>query len=299
MVIDMPGGGENGKTVIVTGAGGGLGRAMSHRLLRDGYTCVLADLKESAIERTLELAGEYATRAVPVTGDICLPEDRDRLVEYAAEQSGTLYGLVNNAGIAEMRPLLDESPDEWRLIFETNLEAAYFLAQKSIERMRRNRSGRIINIASMNGMVALNNDGLGERAPEVTEGDRGPVRQSAYGASKGGLIHLTRELAAAVGRWGITVNSVSPGNVPHGSHADDDGREDRGEKEQQSDGKWRRPRLGDRVDPEIERAVSRQTPLQRLGKVEEIAGPVSFLLSADASYITGANLVVDGGFTIW
>lgn len=280
------------RTVIVTGAGGGLGRAMTRRLLRDGFCCVLADRNDVALKETVALATSTTTRATTVVCDIRVPEDRTKLVNCAVEQPGRLFGLVNNAGLAKAEPLLEESLDDWRDILETNLEAAYFLSQKAIEQMRPHQEGRIVNIASVYGFTAFDNRGYGARAPETSEGDRGPFRQSAYDASKAGLIQLTKDLAAAVGRWGITVNAISPGTIPHPEHyaqADDHAVEPGPTK----------PGLGDKVDPEILRALAAQVPLQRLGTVDEIAGPVGFLLSDDATYITGANLVVDGGWTIW
>lgn len=279
------------RTVVVTGAGGGLGRAMVGRLLREGYHCVVADIKESALEGLVGV-GE---RVSVVACDVRVAADRDRLIGRAVEGPGSLFGLVNNAGVARMRPLLDETVEDWRDTFSTNLEAAFFLAQRAVEHMRGHGEGRIVNIASMHGVVGLNNRGLGDRAPEVSEGDRGPVRESAYAASKGGLIQMTRDLAAAVGRWGITVNAISPGNVPH----PDPGDGNAAAAVRSGEAVSRPPQLGDRIPPDIARALAAQTPLQRLGRVEEIAGPVSFLLSEDATYITGANLIVDGGFTAW
>lgn len=219
------------------------------------------------------------------------------LVTSASDQDSRLYGLVNNAGLAAAGPLLDESLAEWREILETNLEAAYFLSQHSIEQMRPYQEGRIVNISSVYGIMGFDNRGYGARAPETSEGDRGPFRQSAYAASKGGLIQLTRDLAAGVGRWGITVNAISPGSIPHPD--DEMAVQQTHPANTDADAAPGKPRLGDKVDPEILRALAAQVPLQRLGTVQEIAGPVSFLLSQDASYITGANLTVDGGWTVW
>jgi len=288
------------KTVIVTGAGGGLGRAMVHRLLRDGFRCVLADKNESNVNATRASVGtEAADRSIAVVCDIRVAEDRDRLIACAVSQPGALFGLVNNAGVGRLRPLLEESVADWRDTLETNLEAAFFLSQKAIESMRSHGEGRIINIASMHGIVGMNNEGHGARAPDTSPGDRGPVRCSAYTTSKGGLIQLTRDLAAAVGRWGITVNAISPGQIPHSANAagTKDVASQSGSPGSGSSG--RPPGLGDTLDAEIITALGLQCPLRRVGRVEEIAGPVRFLLSEDASYITGANLVVDGGFTIW
>jgi len=297
MSVHTSAGDRSQKTVIITGAGGHLGRAMAHRLLRDGFRCVLADKNEVGVAETLAQAGAGAAdRGASVVCDIRAKADRDRLVSFAAKLPGKLFGLVNNAGVGKLRPLLDESVEDWRETFETNVEAAFFLSQRAIEFMRPHGEGRVVNIASMHGIVGMNNLGHGARAPETSPGDRGPVRCSAYTTSKGGVIQMTRDLAAAVGRWGITVNAISPGQIPHSQNV----RETRGDGPKNSAAeKGKAPGLGDRIDSEITTALGLQTPLQRVGRVEEIAGPVSFLLSDDATYITGANLVVDGGFTIW
>lgn len=284
------------RTVVITGAGGGLGRAMTRRLVRDGFHCVLADRNDVALKETMARVADAQTRTTAVVCDIRVPEDRDRLMTCAVEQPGVLFGLVNNAGLARAEPLLDESLDDWRDILETNLESAYFLCQKAIERMRAHGEGRIVNIASVYGFMAFDNRGYGARAPETSVGDRGPFRQTAYAASKGGLINVTKDLAAAVGRWGITVNAISPGTIPHPEHY---AQQEEPSSETSNTTEAKKPGLGDKVDPEVLRALADQVPLRRLGTVEEIAGPVSFLLSNDATYITGANLVVDGGWTIW
>ena len=118
---------------------------------------------------------------------------------------------------------------------------------------------------------------------------------TAYATSKAAAIQMTRDLAAAVGPWGITVNAVSPGLVQHPSY--DDEQLDRARTALGQDP--RRAALGDRLAPEIVHLLAARTPLGRVGTVDDIAGPVSFLLSEDAAYVSGANLVVDGGMTVW
>ncbi|WP_166462605.1 SDR family NAD(P)-dependent oxidoreductase [Amycolatopsis acidicola] len=273
--------------MIVTGAGSGLGRAISLRLIRDGYRCILVGRNVENLEATRAAAGADGSRATVISCDVTDSTERDSLLDALRESGSELFGLVNNAGVAFAEPFFDECLHDWRSTMETNLEAVFFLSQHAIDIMRKYNAGRIVNISSAYGVIAFNNSGYGSRAPDSSPGDRGPFRQSAYAASKGGLIHLTRDLAATAGRWGITVNTISPGSIPHF--------DSQRKRTDQSD----KPRLGECVDPEILRNLAEQVPLQRLGTVGEIAGPVRFLLSDDASYITGANIVVDGGWSIW
>jgi NAD(P)-dependent dehydrogenase (short-subunit alcohol dehydrogenase family) len=282
---------NSAKTLIVTGAGTNLGRAMALRLLRDGFRCVLAGRDEALIAETVELSDAQTDQATIFACNLQVPEERHRLLEVAIAQPGRLFGLINNAAIFRFRPFFDETLEDWRETLETNLEAVYFLSQLAIEVMRRSAGGRIVNIASMHGMVGVSHLGRGATLPEATPGDRGPVRCSAYAISKGGVIQLTRELAIVAGRWGITVNSVSPGTIYSANGPPQTANGLRGSAWMpDADKEQVRTTLG---------ALAGQTLLGRLGTVEEVAGPVRFLLSEDASYITGTNLVVDGGFTAW
>lgn len=287
------------RVVIVTGAGTGIGRAIASRLLKDGFLCVLAGPYEAEMEETIELSGVSAERSAVVVCDVRKSDDRERLVESAAALPGNLYGLVNNAGITRLAPLLQESLSEWRDTIETNLEASYFLSQAAICRMRDHGDGRIVNVASIHGMVGRNPRLWDVGASDVLWQGDGPVRESAYAASKGGLLQLTRDLASAVGRWGINVNAVSPGVVPHPVDelerrlANPDRGGLAGKVDHQASEATRE------AVEQVERKLADRVPLGRLGRVHEIAGPVSFLLSLDATYVTGANLVADGGWSIW
>ncbi len=279
--------GDTDRVVIITGGGTGIGRAISRRLLVDGFRCVLAGPDEQLMHETVRLSEVDPSRATVVVADVRKSDDRDRLVACASELPGSLYGLVNNAGITLLAPLLDESVEDWRTTFETNVEASFFLSQKVFEVMRTRGEGRVVNIASVRGFIALDNRGYGPLIPPTSTGDRGPVRVTAYAASKGAAIQLTRDLATAVAPWGITVNCVSPGTV---RHPDDEVVEKR---KRTTD-----PAIAAAL-PTIDEQLASWVPLGRLGTVEDIAGPVRFLLSSDAAYITGANLVVDGGWTLW
>ncbi|WP_162606243.1 SDR family NAD(P)-dependent oxidoreductase [Jiangella asiatica] len=282
------------RTAIVTGAGTGLGRAIAARLLRDGFRVTLTGPDGVQLTETARLAPDHGELATIVVGDLRQPDVRREVIARATAGPGILFGLVNNAGLSAVEPLLDESVATWRAIFEVNLDAAFFLSQAAIEHMRPHGTGRIVNIGSIYGVVGFNNHGYGARAPMSTPGDRGPVRQSAYDASKGALIQLTRTLATAVGPWGITVNTVSPGHIPWANEA-----AGTTPVASAASGGAKPAALGQRVDPAILTALAEQVPLRRTGRAAEVAGPVSFLLSEDAAYITGQNIIVDGGATVW
>ncbi|GAA5172401.1 MULTISPECIES: SDR family NAD(P)-dependent oxidoreductase [Amycolatopsis] len=284
---------EKNRTVIVTGGGTGIGRGIARRLLRDGFLCVLAGPDESFLVETVQNSGVDAERALVVMTDLRDPDEREELVQRAVEWRGRLFGLVNNAGVTRLTPLLDESVEEWRNTITTNLEACFFLAQLTVGHMRKHGEGRIVNIGSIHGLVGR--DPLGLDVLETSPGDRGPIRESAYAASKGGLLQITRDLATAVGRWGITVNAVSPGFV---SHPEEEKRRRLAAGEQSGLVGKSDPRMIEARE-QISERIQARVPLRRLGRVEDVAGPVSFLMSCDASYLTGTNIVADGGFSAW
>lgn len=260
------------RTVIVTGGGTGIGRAIVDMFVTAGDTCVIAGRRLAPLNRAREELRDTRGRVIPVAADVRSVDGRESLVRTAIDSTGCVDVLVNNAGVTAMAPLLDYSVDDWRTVLATHAEACFFLSQSVAPVMRDNGGGRIVNIGSVYGSLGLNNDFYGERLPWSTDGDRGPVREVAYSAAKGAVLQLTRELATALGRWNITVNTVTPGMIP--------------------------------VDaipmPEDVRAhLARATPLGRVGRPEEIAHTVEFLSGDGAAFITGTEIRVDGGWSIW
>ena len=208
-----------------------------------------------------------------VTADVTTGDGREKIVAACLDHFGCVDVLVNNAGITGRAPLLDYNEEQWNEVLKTNLDACFFLTQRVLPHMRERTWGRIVNIASMYGSLARNSVFYGDLLPDETPGDRGPVRAPAYHAAKGGLLNLTRDLAVAVAKWGVTVNAVSPGPF--------------------------RPMNNRSVDDESLRRVIDATPLGRLGEPKEIGYAVRFLASDEAAFITGAELMVDGGWSIW
>ncbi|MDW5598775.1 SDR family oxidoreductase [Conexibacter stalactiti] len=262
------------RAAIVTGGATGLGRATVAALTAAGTACVIVGRRRERLDAAVAaLAGRSgAAEVVAVAGDVTVAEDRARVVDACRERFGTVDVLVNNAATSVLAPLLDYPDDAWQHVLETNVTAGFSLAREVLPLMRDQRFGRIVNIASVYGSVALDNAHYEPVVAGETPGDRGPMREVAYAASKGAVVQLTRELAAAVGRWGITVNSVSPGMFPVEDAP---------------------------IDPRVREQLAAATPLRRVGEPAELAAAVRFLCSEEASFVTGHNLVVDGGWSIW
>jgi NAD(P)-dependent dehydrogenase (short-subunit alcohol dehydrogenase family) len=283
------------RIVIVTGAGTGIGRGIAIRLLREGYQCVLVGPVESHLQDTITEAAADETHGAVAVADIRSAGDRTSLLSLVDGLPGQVYGLVNNAGVAYSTALLDEAESDWHNTLTTNVVSSQMLSLLAADRMRELGRGRIVNIASIRGFRAMNNDDYGAWAPTASSDDRGPTRMTAYAASKAAIIQLSRDLAAAMGEWNITVNSVSPGLIRHESYDQHSLREERSKLGRDP----LRQGLGQPLQPEVEMSLEKRIPLRRVGSVEDIAGPVAFLLSDDAAYVSGANLVVDGGWTVW
>ena len=245
----------DGRTAIVTGASVGLGRRFAKVLHAAGATVVAAARRE---DQLASLAQELGDRLVPVRTDVALDDARVRLVEAAAEAGGgSIDVLVNNAGISVIGPAETESPEDWQRVVDVNLTGPFRLCQLAFPHLRASGHGSIVNVSSMLGLVAAT-----------------PVKQAGYCATKGGLVNLTRELAAQWGRKGVRVNGIAPG--------------------------WFRSEMTEVMwgDEASEAYVARGAPLGREGAEHELDGALLFLASDASSYVIGQTLAVDGGWTI-
>jgi NAD(P)-dependent dehydrogenase (short-subunit alcohol dehydrogenase family) len=193
MGMDVPAGEKalDGKTVVVTGAGRGIGRAIALAAARAGATVVLAARTE---EQLAEVARDVVALGAPVLAvktDVTNREDMERLVARAAAETGGIDAVVNNAGVFVWKPLEKLSEEEWDRVLGTNLKAAYLLAHAALPELKKSR-GRILNVASVHG----------------TAGDANVV---AHCAAKFGLVGLTKALALELRPHGISVNALCPG----------------------------------------------------------------------------------------
>ncbi|MGA7070174.1 SDR family NAD(P)-dependent oxidoreductase [Bradyrhizobium sp.] len=239
------------KVTLVTGAARGIGLAVAKRFLADGWRVVLFDIEGDLLEKSVAaLAKPDVTMAVT-----CDVSDANAVAAaFAAieRRFGRLDALVNNAGVAVFTPLMETSEADWNRVIAVNLTGPFLCSKAAVLLMREHEGGAIVNITSISGL-------------------RASTLRSAYGTSKAGLAHLTRQLAVELASLGIRVNGVAPGPVDTA--------------------------MAKAVhSAEIRADYHDAIPLNRYGREEELAEAVFFLCSDRASYITGQILAVDGGF---
>jgi NAD(P)-dependent dehydrogenase (short-subunit alcohol dehydrogenase family) len=253
----------DGRVAIVTGAAVGIGAAIARRLAREGARVVVADVKVDEGTATVTALCHLGTEALFVKTDVSDAGQALAMVGQAIDAFGRLDVLVNNAGIPGPPVELDAlEPDDWDRVLAVNLRGPFLCAKYAIPHVERSGRGAIVNIASTFGLV-------------------GAHTSSAYAASKGGVIALTKQLAVDLGPRGIRVNAVCPGYV----YNDMDARRTRMTPESAA------------ANLAAREAAAALQPLGRQGSTEEIAAAVAFLASDDAAFVTGAILPVDGGCT--
>ncbi|MBL0386176.1 glucose 1-dehydrogenase [Tumebacillus sp. ITR2] len=179
------------KTALVTGAGRGIGRALAIGLAEAGADVALVARTASDLEEVASEIRALGRNAYPITADLTKKDDVTRIVRSVVDQAGSVDILVNNAGMNIRSKALDVTEDEWDTIMQTNLKSAFLLSQAVAREMKESGGGRIINIASVGGAVALRT---------------GVV----YGASKAALLHMTRILSLEWAQYGIRVNAIGP-----------------------------------------------------------------------------------------
>jgi 2-deoxy-D-gluconate 3-dehydrogenase len=244
------------KTAIVTGAGRGIGKSIAGAFAAAGAKVIVNDIDGDAAEQVCQEIKDRGGFARPAKADVRVSAEIAEMVQMTVRDLGGIQVMVNNAGVILRKPAEEILEEEWDRVIQINLKGTFLCAQTAAKAMiAGGKGGKIINISSVMGAVAL------------------PPR-AAYCASKGGIINLTKDLAAEWAQYGIAVNGIAPG--------------------------WTVTEMtqGYFSQEPVRRYLLERIPLNRLGKPEDIAHMAVFLASDYADYIIGQTIFVDGGWTI-
>ncbi|MGM9965949.1 MAG: glucose 1-dehydrogenase [Rummeliibacillus sp.] len=237
------------KTVIITGAGNGIGKGIALHYAEKGSNVVLADIDENAGEQTAARITEQGGEALFVQSDVRLEKDIVRLMEVAHQTYGQIDILINNAGKTLFKSPYDLSIEEWDDMINTNLRSVFLASREAAKYMRHNKEGgSIVNIASTRAIMSEPNS-------------------ESYAATKGGIVAITHALAASFSEDRITVNAISPGWIETVDYS------------------------------KLSKIDHEQHLSKRVGKPEDIARASLYLTAKENDFVTGINLVVDGGMT--
>jgi 3-oxoacyl-[acyl-carrier protein] reductase len=242
------------QAAVVTGAGRGIGHAIAMRLASEGARVAAVSRTEANAKKIAdEINATRADAARAYAVDVSDHAAVQKVGAQILEDFGKIDILVNNAGVTRDGLAMRMSVEDWDTVINTNLRGAFNFTQSIIRAMIKQRSGRIINITSVIGLI-------------------GNAGQSNYAASKAGLIGFTKSLARELASRNITVNAIAPGYVPTD--------------------------MTNALSDEIQKSLQEKIPLKRVGSPEDIAAAAVFLASAEAAYITGQVLCVDGGIVM-
>lgn len=247
------------KVALITGSGSGIGRATAILFAKEGAKVAVADYVRNAGEETVEIIKNAGGEAFFISVDVSNANDVQKMIEETVNHYGKLDILFNNAGINIPAPITETTEELWDKIMNINLKGVFLGCKYAVPVMKKQGGGVIINTASIFAFAGFVND-------------------SAYCASKGGVYAFTRALALEVAPFNIRVNCICPGTTLTPL----------------VQGVWKK--LG--KPEERASATIQQIPLGRLGKPEDMANAALFLASDESSFVTGAAIIVDGGFTV-
>jgi NAD(P)-dependent dehydrogenase (short-subunit alcohol dehydrogenase family) len=242
-----------GKVALVTGGGRGIGQVVAVGLAKAGAE--IAIISRTGADETVRLIEKEGGAAYSLLADVTKEKEVDEAMAQILQRSGSIDIVFNNAGVCIHKDTLEASIAEWREVIDINLTGEYIVARAAGRIMiQKGIKGSIINMASMSGSIV-----------------NVPQWQASYNASKAGVIHMTRSLAAEWARYGIRVNSISPGYIATPMSVD--------------------------TPQELKDAWMPLIPMRRMGKPEELIGPIIYLAADSSGYTSGSDLIVDGVYT--
>ena len=239
-----------GQTAVVTGGARGIGKEISLVLAREGANIVIADLIAEQSEETAEEIKKLDCKALIQKVDVSKAADVENMVQNTINEFKTLDILINNAGVTRDTLMVRMKEEDWDFVLKVNLTGTFNCSKAAAKYMMKQRKGRIVNIASIVGVM-------------------GNAGQANYSASKAGIIGLTKTSARELASRNITVNAVAPGFID--------------------------TEMTRSLNENIKQQLKEQIPVGKLGRPEDIANCIKFLVSDDASYITGQVIHVNGG----
>lgn len=242
-----------GKVAIVTGGAQGIGKTIATQLAQEGANVVIADVMEEVAKSTAQEISQKGSEAISIVVDVSRLSSVEEMAKKTLDKFGRIDILVNNAGITRDALIMRMKEEDWDLVLDINLKGAFNCIKIVSPVMMKQKSGKIVNIASIVGII-------------------GNAGQANYSASKGGLIALTKTCARELAGRRINVNAVAPGFI--------------------------QTSMTERLPAQVKEKLSSQIPFGEIGKPEDVANAVLFLVSDKASYITGEVIKVDGGMAM-
>ncbi len=254
-----------GENVLITGAAGQLGSAMVGALLACGVKVAAVDRSLQELEKKAGISDWNPKSVQLLQADVRKRDQINSVFASAERRFGSVHHLINNAGVSVFEPFLERTEESFDWVMDVNLKGTFFCIQEYLDLKRNNRQPRsaIVNVASHYGLISPD--------PRIyTDCDR--KNSEIYGATKAGIIQMTKYFAVHAAEFGVRVNAISPGGVrnPENPQGED-----------------------------FQNNYGFRCPMGRMAETWEMIGPVLFLLSPAANYISGHNIVVDGGMTSW
>jgi NAD(P)-dependent dehydrogenase (short-subunit alcohol dehydrogenase family) len=251
----------DGGVALVTGGGMGIGKAYCQALGDAGAKLALVDFNTKVADETAQELGKQGIEAIVVKADVSKSAEMNAAVDKIVQHFGKLTIAVNNAGIGQWVDAEACTDEDWRKVMSVNLDGVFYSARAEAKVMLKAGYGKIINTASMSGHIV-----------------NVPQNQVHYNTSKAGVIHLTRTLATEWATRGVRVNSISPGYTRTALVED---------------------LLATPIGKKMMPVWLERTPMNRMGTVEDLQGAVVYLASSASDFVTGTDIIIDGGFCCW